>query len=114
MSVLHAADYPCICCVHLLTKKNGLKLSSAKKPNQYTLQVIIDDVDKYTVNLNGPNTENAPQEVLWGVQLVEGNHTFQAINLKADPDRPYVAFASLTITTGQSKFNHGLAPLRVT
>ncbi|KAA1096628.1 hypothetical protein PGT21_023285 [Puccinia graminis f. sp. tritici] len=81
---------------------SAVYLSSAKKPNQYTLQVIIDDVDKYIVNLNGPDTENAPQEVLWGVQLVEGNHTFQAINLKADPDRPYVAFASLTITTGQT------------
>ncbi|OAV98428.1 hypothetical protein, variant [Puccinia triticina 1-1 BBBD Race 1] len=80
---------------------SAVYLSSSKKANQYQLQVIIDDVDKYLVNLNGPNTENAPQEVLWGVQLVEGNHTFQAINLRADPDRPYVAFASLTVTTGQ-------------
>jgi hypothetical protein len=58
-------------------------------------------VDKYNVSLNGPNAQNASQDVLWGVSLVEGNHTFQAINLGADPERPYVAFASLTITKGQ-------------
>ncbi|KAI7946990.1 hypothetical protein MJO29_011517 [Puccinia striiformis f. sp. tritici] len=81
--------------------RSDSKLSSTRRADQYRLQVIIDDVDKYIVDLNGPSTSNAPQEVLWGVKLVEGNHTFQAINMGADPDRPFVAFASLTITTGQ-------------
>ncbi|KAH9448219.1 hypothetical protein MJO28_011749 [Puccinia striiformis f. sp. tritici] len=80
---------------------SAVYLSSTRRADQYRLQVIIDDVDKYIVDLNGPSTSNAPQEVLWGVKLVEGNHTFQAINMGADPDRPFVAFASLTITTGQ-------------
>ncbi|PLW14827.1 hypothetical protein PCANC_11418 [Puccinia coronata f. sp. avenae] len=82
---------------------SAVYLSSSKKADRYILQVIIDDVDKYNVSLNGPNAQNASQDVLWGVSLVEGNHTFQAINLGADPERPYVAFASLTITKGQRK-----------
>ncbi|KAI8445384.1 hypothetical protein BY996DRAFT_2053093 [Phakopsora pachyrhizi] len=45
--------------------------------------------------------DKGQEEVLWGVQLLEGNHTFLAFNPGSDPTRPYVAFASLTITTGQ-------------
>jgi len=81
---------------------SAVYLSSSKKADRYLLQVIIDDVDKFDVNLNGPdNTDHAPQEVVWGVGLVEGNHTLQAINLGADPERPYVAIAAITITKGQ-------------
>ncbi|KAI8448841.1 hypothetical protein BY996DRAFT_6419237 [Phakopsora pachyrhizi] len=47
--------------------------------------------------------DKGQEEVLWGVQLLKGNHTFLAFNPGLDPTRPYVAFASLTITTGQPK-----------
>ncbi|KNF04935.1 hypothetical protein, variant [Puccinia striiformis f. sp. tritici PST-78] len=59
---------------------SAVYLSSTRRADQYRLQVIIDDVDKYIVDLNGPSTSNAPQEVLWGVKLVEATNSAPAVS----------------------------------
>ncbi|CAH7673528.1 expressed protein [Phakopsora pachyrhizi] len=82
---------------------SGIYVTSSRKADRNILRILIDGSDSYDVNLNGPSMDKGQEEVLWGVQLLEGNHTFLAFNPGSDPTRPYVAFASLTITTGQPK-----------
>lgn len=80
---------------------SAIYLSSSKRADRYLLQVTIDDQD-YDVDLNGPDTTESPPQILWGTTfLFEGNHTFRAVNKGADPSRPWVAFASITVTIGQ-------------